>query len=75
MCAVDQNIVVKRNVVEVAGAAALLELVGYRTAELKGHSYFAIDDTAGVNNAMIDKIIRQLLQYAERQQAEESSQP
>ena len=73
-CGCVQNIVVKKNIVEVTGALALLELVGYRTVELKGHPYIAIDEAAGINTAILEKAIKLLLQYQERQAAEESSQ-
>ena len=59
---------------EVPGALALLELVGYRAVELKGHPYLAIDDALGVNSGMLEKAIKLLLQYQERQVAEENSQ-
>ena len=64
----------KKNVVEVSGALALLELLGYRTVELKGHPYIAIDDAAPVDNAMLEKTIKMLLQYQERQVEEDNSQ-
>ena len=67
--------VVKKNVVEVAGALSLLELVGYRTVELKGHPYLAIDDAVGIDSGMLDKAIKLLLQYQERQVEDETSQP
>ena len=73
MC-VLQNIVVKKNVVEVSGALALLELLGYRSVELKGHPYIAIDDTAAIDTVMLEKTIKMLLQYQERQAEEDKSQ-
>jgi len=75
LCWRVQNIVVKKAVVEVTGALSLLELVGFRTVELKGHSYIAIDDAAGINSGMLEKAIKLLLQYQERQIAEEKSRP
>lgn len=76
LCCCVQNIVVKKSVVEVTGALTLMELVGYRTVELKGHPYIAIDDAAGINNVMLQKAIKLLLQYQERQvQDMQSQQP
>ena len=73
-CGCAQNIVVKKHIVEVSGALALLELVGYRTVELKGHPYLAIDDAAGFNSDMLEKAIKLLLQYQQRQVEEDNSQ-
>ena len=68
------NIVVKKAVMDVPGAVGLMALVGYKEVELNKHPYLAIDDREGVHAAYLDKAVRLLLQYAERQ-AEEEKKP
>lgn len=60
------NIILKKQVVEIKGAQQILELVGYKQTTLNNFPYFLVEESA-INHSFLEKAIKLLLEYTERQ--------